>query len=270
MNGLAATVTFRYQRASIDRVAYLLRPRRVSCRRHQCWNLEGGDVDGRTVDSAINRWKLVSRYTVDGEASMRREFRVFSSIVGRRTALKYVGLGALAAVASACSRTGPSGNADRTGQAEKSGGGKKPTVAARTLEAFAKGTWAIAVSDPKQNGTSPTGTLTLGDGKWTISPGILSIELAAHGDYTLSGASVSIVRRYNDEERKQYPDVVDETYTGGDLPAQVGRDAQTYQVSWSFGAKHQICSVYWNGDAFLINANDGYGKDLMITLTRQA
>jgi hypothetical protein len=176
---------------------------------------------------------------------MIRQWRLFSSVVGRRSALKYAGLGLMAAVISAC------------GGKEA---GPRPTVAMRAIEAFAKGTWMVAASNGR------TSQLTIDEGTWTMTPGVFD-SLTARGEYALADGRLQVTRRYSDEDRKKFSGVVDETYIGTDIPQQVP-DSGSAVVGWSFETKSQTCPVTWDGKTLQISGHDWYGNTVIVDASR--
>jgi hypothetical protein len=180
--------------------------------------------------------------------SMIRRFRTVSSVVGRRTALRYLGLGLLAATTAACGKTD-----NGTGPA-----GAKPTVTALAVQAFAKGTWKVTSTVTRgSKATVATGELTVGDGTWSAGPGLFSARSGVAGEYTLSGDRLTVVLRGNNEEL---------TFVGTGLPANVPGGA--FILGWALGSRTQTCDTQWDGKTLTIAGNDFYDSPTLVTATR--
>lgn len=174
---------------------------------------------------------------------MIRKARQLASVVGRRSAIKYVGLGFLATVLSACG-------------GDESGSG----VAGNTLEAFAKGKWKLTARGSEC-------VLTVADGKWALSEGRdlpgqngpLTREL--YGTYALTGdvLEVSAQERENDADPKRG--------VGAPVPPQVS-DSESVTVQWSYDDDNQSrLPITWDGKKLVLVA-DNHDGALVISAER--
>ncbi|MEV6331608.1 hypothetical protein [Streptomyces sp. NPDC051909] len=129
-----------------------------------------------------------------------RDIRAVTRVVGRRTALRYLAIGAGASLLAACGTGNGGGGKSKSGDGSGSTGGTggtgggqpkpKPTVAERALTAFVSGKWSITsqiAGDEKPvtytaNITDGWWTLEFGEGQtsnsmWDISGGRLSVQV---------------------------------------------------------------------------------------------
>ena len=176
---------------------------------------------------------------------MLGDLRRLSAVLGRRTLIRYAGLGLLTAVVAGCS--GEKGN----------GGG----AAARTVEAFANGRWTLSAMGAQC-------VLTVGDGTFRMSdfvdpPGEAGNPLngIVRGTYTLT-AGVLQVQTFTTED-----DDSPKQGVGQQIPAEVG-DAATTSVQWSYGAEAPSpVPVAWDGTNLVVTFPN-YNGPLVITGTR--
>lgn len=170
------------------------------------------------------------------------EVRQLASVVGRRSALKYAGLGLVATVLSACG-------------GDEGGSG----VAGNTIEAFAKGKWKLAAQGSEC-------TLTVADGKWDLSEGTdlpdedgpLTREL--YGTYALTGGAleVSAQERENNAGPKRG--------VGTPLPSQVS-DSESTTIQWSYDTDQSQVPITWDGKKLVLVFNN-YDGAMVITAER--
>ncbi|MYZ38091.1 MULTISPECIES: hypothetical protein [unclassified Streptomyces] len=155
---------------------------------------------------------------------MIREVRQLASVVGRRSAVKYVGLGLLATVLSACG-------------GDEGGSG----VAENTVEAFAKGKWKLAAQGSEC-------TLTVSDGKWDLSEatpppgekhGPLTREL--YGTYAFTGGVLEVSAQEREDNSGPKRGV------GTPVPSQVS-DSESVTIQWSYDETDQSqVPITWDG-----------------------
>jgi hypothetical protein len=178
-----------------------------------------------------------------------REAQRLASVLGRRSALKYVGLGLAATVLGACG-----GEKGRSKNGSKGGSG----VAGNTVEAFAKGKWKLSAGGARC-------TLTVGDGRWEIGEGTpapgeehgpLTRELK--GTYTLSGRVLEVSAA---EEGRSADRRVAEP-----LPSQVS-DAESLTVRWNFDGSRSQVPVTWDGKKLVV-VFDNHDGPLVISAER--
>jgi hypothetical protein len=192
---------------------------------------------------------------------MIRQFRIASSLIGRRAALRYLGLGLLAAATAACGKTSRD-----TGDTPP--GETGPTVTALAVRAFAKGTWKVT-STITRSGRAPdtaTGDLTVGEGTWSAVPGLFFDRYGVGGEYVLNGDQLTVVLRGSPEYRRDFPNVKDLTFTGTGLPANV--PAGAFILGWALGSRSQTCDTQWDGRTLTIAGNDFYDNSVVVTATR--
>ncbi len=130
-----------------------------------------------------------------------RDMRAVTRVVGRRTALRYLAIGAGASLLAACGAGGGSGNDGAKGGNGTDGGAgspggsggeqpkPKPTVAERALVAFVEGRWSITSRIGDESPFTYTAVITGGwwtleygegrtsNGMWDISGGRLSVQV---------------------------------------------------------------------------------------------
>jgi hypothetical protein len=189
-------------------------------------------------------------------------WRLASSIVGRRTALRYLAIGAASALAgsvvAACSSptvTPPAlpENADSGGSTPAAGttsaatvpaAGTRPSLGAVALAAFAGGTWAWSAPDANDH----AGTLVVTpDGDFTISYApptgesadpSMSVPSPKTGHWEFAGGTLTLSIEGDTGTATKVPDSV-----SGDATAQFGWQfrldgaAGTIDASWNRAAK---------------------------------
>lgn len=200
--------------------------------------------------------------------AMIAQFRAVSTVIGRRSTLKYLGLGLLAAATAACSPKSDPEPAGTAGAARSDGtAAARPTVTALAVAAFAKGTWKVTSTvtrGPKADVASAE--LTVGDGTWSAGPGLCFDTFGVGGEYTLAGGDLKVVLRGSEEYRRKYPQVKDLVFTGAGLPATV--PTASFILGWAKGTKEQTCDTQWDGKTLTIAAGDFYGNRVLVTATR--
>ncbi|GAA3389036.1 hypothetical protein [Cryptosporangium minutisporangium] len=176
---------------------------------------------------------------------MIQEFRQLSAVVGRRTALKYAGLGLIAATLSACGGDG----SDSDGSPKKA-----------MLTAFAKGKWKVGAE-------GGTGVLAVEDGKWTLegnSPpgqdsGLLNDSLYGTYQFDAGVLTVSVQRDESDE-----PNIG----TATSVPNEVS-DKENFSASWSYDQDGFTVPVTWDGKKMVVQVtHQQYGGLIVFTAER--
>lgn len=211
-------------------------------------------------------------------------WRLASSVVGRRTALRYLGIGAMSALAgsvlAACSSPViPTAlPAESTGGAESgsgngAGGSVTQSVASRAFAAFAAGTWVVDAPETHFR----AGTLAVSpDGTWTLTyapdtsgeadPSVSTPDPDT-GHWELAGGILSVAIDHDDN-----------TGVATGLPDAVADDA-TADIAWTFtqGQGPGYTSVdqvetTWNGAArtLTLTRHVGDRRAPAITLTRHS
>ena len=138
------------------------------------------------------------------------DWRIATSVLPRRTALRIVGISALGTVLSACGGKGVS-NGSASGSA---------SPAAMALGRFAAGTWTV--SAPDAHYTSATITIS-GSGSWkgTFVPTPDQDSEGRSGTWALSGKDLRIT-------------VDDHEATASDVPATVLSGNASSQFTWTY------------------------------------
>jgi hypothetical protein len=179
---------------------------------------------------------------------MIREVRQLSAVVGRRTALKYAGLGLVTAALTACGADGLPG----------SGGGPKKAM----ITAFVKGKWKIAA----EGGTC---VLTVKDGTWAMSEGKAPagsdggmLTRPYFGTYQIDSGVLTVA--VNERDDPGEPD----RGTGTALPEEVS-DSEEFSASWSYHNDTFNVPVRWDGKKAVVQVtHQQYGGLIVLTAER--
>lgn len=173
-----------------------------------------------------------------GRATAMRELNMMIQVLGRRETLKYIGLGVVGA-ATAPLLTACGGDAE--GDEPSSGGS---SVAAKTLGAFAVGTWDVKT--PKDPEEGPY-TVTVTDGKWKVNGRRNNQKAPKEGVWSLRGGRLTV----EDWEKtgtqgsvRNVPDTI-----GPEIPSEIewlwspeGADQEKIPVGVQWNAKTKTLS----------------------------
>lgn len=162
-----------------------------------------------------------------------------AGLLGRRNALRYLGLGILGTVVSACSGNG-------------SGGGPK----AQAVRAFVKGTWSYESNQGhegtlvvRDDGTWETTQWRGISGRWTYEDGVVAVPSLYDSDapdWQLEPLTVSRVpQEIAPDLRKAFPLVPAWAEVGGDGDLDIQVTGGTVRLTFGGGQRVITCKRAW-------------------------